>query len=143
MDGPALKNWRKQLGCTQDQAAKQLGVVRATIQNWEREFTSPPGAIDFACQDCVRRWKQRPDFGPVLLVYPDGPIWPPLGQPDCFPLLYCEPYSNNEAAIQRALRLSDDQKFACAWILEERENVIWNSSELLLECRRRSIRNAV
>src|SRR6516162_3012352 len=104
MDGPALKNWRKQLGCTQDQAAKQLGVVRATIQNWEREFTSPPGAIDFACQECVRHWKQRPDFGPVLLVYPDAPIWPPFDQPDCFPLLYCEPYSNNEAAIQGALQ---------------------------------------
>src|SRR5262249_2318281 len=42
-----------------------------------------------------------------------------------------------------ALRLRDDQKFASAWILEEGENVIWNSSELLLECRRRSIRNAV
>ena len=143
MDGRALKKWRKQLGYTQEEAAQQLGVVRSTIQNWEHEITSLPGAIDLACQECVRCWKQRPDFGPVLLVYTDGPIWPPSDQSDCLSLLYCEPYSDNEAAIQRALRLSDDQNFANAWILEEGENVIWNSPELLLECRRRSIRNAV
>jgi hypothetical protein len=91
----------------------------------------------------VRRWKQRPDFGPVLLVYTDGLIWPPYDDSDCLPVLYCEPHSDNEAAIQRALRLRDDPNFANAWILEEGENVIWNSSELLLECQRRSIRNAV
>src|SRR5262249_6973999 len=59
-------------------------------------------------------------------------------QPDFLPVLYCEPYSDNEAAIQRALRLRDEPNFASAWILEEGENVIWNSSELLLECQRRN-----
>jgi hypothetical protein len=58
-------------------------------------------------------------------------------QPDSIPVLYCEPYPDNEAAIQRALRLRDQPNFANAWILEEDENVIWNSSELLLECHRR------
>src|SRR6266576_3070661 len=60
------------------------------------------GAMDFACQECARRWKQRPDFGPVLLVYTEGLIWPPYDQADCFPTLYCEPCPDNEAAIQRA-----------------------------------------
>jgi transcriptional regulator with XRE-family HTH domain len=143
MDRHAFRKWRKQLGFTQEEAAKHLDVARATIQNWEHGITPLPGAIDFVCQECVRRWKQRPDFGPVLLVYTDGLIWPPYDQPDCLPVLYCEPHSDNEAAIQRALRLRDDPNFANAWILEEGENVIWNSSELLLECQRRSIRNAV
>jgi DNA-binding XRE family transcriptional regulator len=144
MDGRALKKWRKQLGYTQEEAAKHLGVVRSTIQNWEHEITVVPGAIDFACEECVRLWKQRPDFGPVLLVYADGPIWPTSYGPNCLPLLRCEPYSHNDAAIQKALRLRDDQNFADIWILEEGDNVIWNSPELLLECARRStLRNAV
>ena len=112
MDGPALKMWRKQLRYTQEEAAKQLGVSRATIQNWEHEVTPLPGAIDFACQECVRRWRQRPDFGPVLLVYADSPVWPPPSDGlNCIPLLHCEPYPDNAAAIQRALRLRRDQDF--------------------------------
>jgi DNA-binding XRE family transcriptional regulator len=143
MDGTALKRWRKQLRYTQEEAAKQLDVARATIQNWEYEVTALPSAIDFACQECMRRWKQRPDFGPVLLVYPNRPIWPQSDSPS-LPLLHCEPYPDNEAAIQRALRLRLDQPFINPWILEEGESVVWNSPELLLECARRSrLTNAV
>jgi transcriptional regulator with XRE-family HTH domain len=143
MNRAALRKWRKQLGFTQDEAAKHLGVSRATIQNWEYGVTAVPGAMEFACQECARRWKQRPDFGPVLLVYTEGLIWPPYDQADYFPTLYCEPYPDNEAAIRRALRLSNIPNFANAWIFEEGETVIWNSSELLLECTRRSSRNVV
>ena len=143
MDGRGFKKWRKQLGFSQEEAAKHFDVTRATIQNWEYEITSLPGAIDRACQECVRRWKPRPDFGPVLLVYTDGLIWAPSDQPDSVPVLYCEPYADNEAAIQRTLRLRDGPNFANAWILGEDENVLWNSSELLLECHRRSVRRAV
>jgi transcriptional regulator with XRE-family HTH domain len=143
MDGRAFKKWRKQLGLSQEEAAKHFDVVRATIQNWEYEITPVPGAIDFACQECMRRWKQRPDFGPVLLVYSDGLMWAPSDNPDCRPVLYCEPYSNNDAAIQRALRLIDEPNFANAWIVGEDENVVWNSSELILECQRRSRRSPV
>ena len=137
MDGPALKTWRRQLRFTQEEAAKQLDVSRATIQNWEHEVTPLPGAIDFACQECARRWKQRPSFGPVLLVYPDSPIWPDSENPNCVPLLHCEPYPDNEAAIQRALLLRRDQPLLTPWILEEGDNVVWNSPELHLECTRR------
>jgi|SRR5262245_29017895 len=138
MDGRAFKQWRKQLGLSQEEAAKRLDVARSTIQNWEYEITPLPGAIDCACQECMRRWKQRPNFGPVLLVYTDGLIWAPSDQPDSVPVLYCEPYPDNEAAIERAVWLRAQPSFANAWILEEDEKVIWNSSELLLECDRRS-----
>ena len=138
MNGNAFRKWRKQLGFTQEKAAKHLDVSRATIQNWEYGVTAVPGAMDFASQECARRWKQRPDFGPVVLVYTEGLIWPPYDKPDCLPTLYCERYPNNEAAIQRAVLLGNKPNLANAWILEERDTVIWNSSELLLECRRRS-----
>jgi transcriptional regulator with XRE-family HTH domain len=139
MDAVAFKEWRKQLGYTQEEAARHLGVVRSTIQHWEHEVTGLPGAIDFACEEGMRRWKQRPEFGPVLLVYTESPIWPPSEGPNWCPLLHCEPYSHNDAAIQRAIQLRDEQKFANAWIFEEGDNVIWNGPELLLECARRSI----
>ena len=134
MDGPTLKKWRKELRFTQEEAAKLLDVSRATIQNWEHEVTALPGAIDFACQQCVRRWKQRPDFGPVLLVYADSPGGPPSSEGHDFPpLLHCEPYPNNEAAIQRVLQLRRGQNFVYLWILEEGEHVVWDGTELLLE----------
>jgi hypothetical protein len=53
-------------------------------------------------------------------------IWAPSDRPDSLPILYCEP--NNEAAIQRAVRLRDQPHFANSWILGEDENVIWNSA---------------
>jgi transcriptional regulator with XRE-family HTH domain len=57
MDGRGFRKWRKQLGFSQEEAAKHFDVTRATIQNWEYEITSLPGAIDRACQECVRRLK--------------------------------------------------------------------------------------
>lgn len=139
MDGATLRKWRKQLRYTQEEAAKQLGVSRATIQNWEHELTALPGPIDFACQECVRRWKQRPDFGPVVLVYPDSPVWPPSSDSPRSPtLLHCEPYPNNGAAMQRVFRLRRDQNFVTAWILEEGENLVSSSAELLGECTKKN-----
>ena len=72
MDGRALREWRMQLGFTQEEAAKHLDVTRATIQNWEYGITSLPGAIHFACQECVRRWKQRPDAVPYFDFEPQS-----------------------------------------------------------------------
>jgi DNA-binding XRE family transcriptional regulator len=137
VDGATLKAWRKQLGFTQEEAAKQLDVTRATIQNWEHEITSLPGGINLACREYMYRWKQRPGFGPVLLVYLDGPIWPQSENANCLPLLHCEPHPDNEAAIQRALHLRSEQPLITPWILEEGENVVWNGPELQLECTRR------
>jgi DNA-binding XRE family transcriptional regulator len=137
MDGSALKEWRKQLRFTQEEAGRELGVVRQTIQNWENKDTTLPLSIDLACQEFMRRWKRRPDFGPVLLVYGDNPMWPPTDRPHNLPVLHCEPYPHNEAAIRRALQLRDDENFFNPYILEEGDNVVWNCPELLLECDRR------
>jgi DNA-binding XRE family transcriptional regulator len=135
MDAGTFKNWRKQLCYTQEEAARHLGVVRSTIQHWEHEVTALPGAIDFACDECVCQWKQRPDLGPVLLVYTCESICRPSDGP---PLLHCEPHPDNDAAIQRLVHLRKEQSLANAWIFEEGNNVIWNGPELLRECGTRS-----
>jgi DNA-binding XRE family transcriptional regulator len=75
MDMAEFLKWRKSLGYTQEEAGKKLGVSRATIQNWEKGVTRIPRAAELACLQVARRWKQRPEFGPVALVYTDGPVW--------------------------------------------------------------------
>ena len=72
--GSELREWRKILGYTQEQAGKALGVTRATIQNWEYELSSIPVAVQLACSVLLRRWKQRPEFGPVTVAYTGVPL---------------------------------------------------------------------
>src|SRR6266567_9132301 len=81
MDMAEFLKWRKSLGYTQEEAGKKLGVSRATIQNWEKGVTRIPRAAELACLQVARRWKQRSEFGPVALVYTDGPIWQELQDP--------------------------------------------------------------
>ena len=111
-----------------------LGPPSKTGNTRSRLF---PALLILLVRESLRRWKQQPGFGPVLLVYPDGPIWPHSENSNHLPLLHCEPYPDNEAAIERALRLRRDKPFVTPWILEEGENVVWNSPELLVECMRR------
>jgi DNA-binding XRE family transcriptional regulator len=137
MDAAAFKSWRKDLRYTQDEAATELGVTRSTIHNWEHEATALPGAIDLACEELTRSWKQRLTFGPVLLVYTVDPIQPVVHDADHLPILHCEPLVDNEAAIRRVIQLRGASNVAGAWILAEGERIIWNNQELLLECETR------
>src|SRR5262245_21559862 len=75
MDARDLKKWRKRLSYNQFEAAKQLGVRRASIQNWEQELWPIPRVVELATHQIMRRWKQRREFGPVLLIYTEEPIW--------------------------------------------------------------------
>src|SRR6516225_9702371 len=75
MNPTDLKSWRKRLGLNQFEAAKKLGVGRASIQYWEQELWPIPRVIELACHQMMRRWKRRPEFGPVLLISMDDPIW--------------------------------------------------------------------
>jgi DNA-binding XRE family transcriptional regulator len=99
MDMWDFLRWRRTLGNTQEEAAGKLGVSRGTIQHWEKGVTRVPRAVDLACEELKRCWKQQPDFGPVTLVYADGAM---PRQPDGSSrstLLRSELYSGNEAAI--------------------------------------------
>ena len=81
MTGSELREWRKILGYTQEEAGGALDVTRVTIQNWEHEITKPPRSVQLACRLLLRRWKQLPNFGPVTLVYANSPLVPSTAAP--------------------------------------------------------------
>ena len=111
MDKWDFLRWRRTLGYTQEEIGEKLGVARGTINNWERGVTRIPQAIELACCEITRRAKQRPDFGPVNLVYGDR------RDTSRTPVLHCELFSNNDAAIERALKLS--YNFIAPMIIED------------------------
>ena len=137
MDIWDLKKWRRKLGYSQVEAGEKFGVSRAAIQNWECERSAISRAVDLACHEIERRWKQRPEFGPVVLVYSDDPMWPDA---DCASRMLCmqrELYPNNDAAIRRCIRLTEGPGFSSAFLIDQDSVVVWSAPELLAECDRR------
>lgn len=130
MDKWEFLKWRRTLGYTQDEVGEKLGVSRGTIQHWERGVTRIPRAMEMASQELTRRWKQRPDFGPVSLVYAGG-------RASHSSFLHCELHVNSDAAIQEALRLYGTPNFINPHIMEDGGGVVWTTPELLGECARR------
>jgi transcriptional regulator with XRE-family HTH domain len=134
LDSWDLKKWRKKHGFNQFEAAKKLGINRGGFQNWEREVRPISKAVELACQEITRLWQQRADFGPVILVYADGPIVQQSDEPYCVALLRCDRHPDNEAAIEEAVRLRLDPLLVNAFILSEDGSVVWESAELVHEC---------
>jgi len=131
-----FKKWRKELQYTQREAAQEFGVTRSTIHHWESEVTRIPEPVALACRELTRRSKQRPQFGPVTLVYADDPMW---DNPDAWCdliVLQCEGHSSNEAAIRRASFLGETRSLNVAFIVAEDGGIVWTSTELLRECDR-------
>ena len=137
MNGIELKKWRKLLGYTQEQAANEFGVTRPTIQNWEYGITPVPAAVDLASRQLLRRWKRRPEFGPITLVYASAPLSPTLNGGDRLPKLYCRLYPDNNAAFLRVFELRNSSNFFNPLILDETNLIIWSGSQLLEECEKR------
>src|SRR5260370_35594889 len=73
MDLWDFKKWRRQLRYTQSVAAEKLGLSRGAIQYWEAEIRPVPLAVELACKEMQRLWKQQPAFGPVTLFHSDQP----------------------------------------------------------------------
>src|ERR1700694_2378706 len=71
MDLWGFKKWRRKWGYTQVEAGEKLGLSRGAVQYWESEIRPVPLAVELACQELLRLWKQRPEFGPVTLLYGD------------------------------------------------------------------------
>ena len=74
MDQWDFKKWRKKLGINQVAAGEMLGLSRGAVQYWKSDIRPVPRAVELACQELLRRWKQRPEFGPVTLLYANAPI---------------------------------------------------------------------
>lgn len=129
MDRWQLLKWRKNLGYTQEEAAEKLGIARGTISSWERGTIAIPPSIELATCELTRRWKQRPDFGPVNVIYANA------HRAAHRPLIRCELYSNNDAAIRRVLDLT--QNVMSPMIVEDGGVVVWTAWELLRELEKR------
>jgi DNA-binding XRE family transcriptional regulator len=99
MDQWDFKKWRKKLGINQVEAGEKLGLSRGAVQDWESEIRPVPLAVELACQELLRRWKQRPEFGPVTLLYAEGPMSGLNSLPPGDLVLLCEPHPNNESAL--------------------------------------------
>jgi DNA-binding XRE family transcriptional regulator len=136
MDLWGFKKWRRKLGYTQVEAGEKLGLSRGAVQYWESESRPVPLAVELACQELLRLWKQRPEFGPVTLLYADyaddlislettasvGSI-----------LVRSERHLNNENALKSAARPRETMTRFIAFIMEDDGNVIWSGPELLHE----------
>ena len=134
MDLWDFKKWRKKLRYTQAEAGEKLGLSRAAVQYWEAEIRPVPLAVELACRELLRRWKQRPDFGPVTLLYADDPVWQQTSPPCGVLLLRSERHPNNESAIKRAAWLRETMTLVTPLIVEDDGNVVWSGPELLREC---------
>src|SRR4051794_3811516 len=134
MDMWDLKKWRRALGYSQVDAAEMLGVSRGAIQHWESERTPVPTVVELACDEVTRQWKQRPDFGPVVLIHSDEPLWPEPDAPSRIVCLQREWFENNEASLLRARRLKETGSLLSAFVTDQQGSIIRNTSELLRAC---------
>jgi DNA-binding XRE family transcriptional regulator len=134
MDHWDLKKWRKKLGINQVAAGEMLGLSRGAVQDWESEVRPVPRGVELACQELLRRWKQRPEFGPVTLLYAEGPMPRVDSIPSGDLVLRCEPHPDNESALGRVVRLRETLNLFMPLIMESDGTVIWSSLELQHEC---------
>ena len=136
MDLWGFKKWRRKLGYTQVEAGEKLGLSRGAVQYWESEHRPVPVAVELACQELLRLWKQRPEFGPVTLLYAghaDDPISLETSAAVGSILVRTERHPDNESALKSAARQRETTTLVIVFIAEDDGNVIWSGPELLRE----------
>ena len=136
MDLWGFKKWRQKLGYTQSVAGEKLGLSRGAVQYWESEARPVPLAVELACQELLRLWKQRPEFGPVTLLYAGyagDPISLETSASVGSILVRSERHPDNESALKSAARQRETTTLVIAFIAEDDGNVIWSGPELLRE----------
>ena len=134
MDLWGFKKWRRKLGYTQSAAGEKLGLSRGAVQYWESEIRPVPVAVELACQELLRLWKQRPEFGPVTLLYGDDATALETSTAAVGRLLMqSERHPNNESALRRAIRARETTSLLIAFIVEDDGNVVWSGPELQRE----------
>src|SRR5260370_14878135 len=133
MDLWGFKKWRRKLGYTQPVAAEKLGLSRGAVQYWESESRPVPVAVELACQELLRLWKQRLEFGPVTLLYADY-ARDPISLEACASvgsiLMRSERHPDSESALTSAARPKETTLFV-ALIVDGDGNGIWSGTELL------------
>src|SRR5712664_693394 len=81
-------------------------------------------------------------YGPVALLYCDGPMTQPVWGPARIPTMNREPWPTMGDAIRRACELAGSQHYHSGLIVDE-DGTIWGSSELAQECQRLKSRQEV
>jgi transcriptional regulator with XRE-family HTH domain len=133
MQAEAFRQWREGTGYTQAAAAARFfKVTRATLQNWETGATPIPAAVETACQIWGRRVRQeQAGYGPVTLVYSDGPMFrDPYEPQQRQPMMHQEQYDMNAQAITRVCELWPRGNFHNPFIIERSGSDLWNAVEL-------------
>ena len=136
MDLWGFKKWRQKLGYTQSVAAEKLGLSRGAVQYWESEIRPVPVAVELACQELLHLWKQRPEFGPVTLLYAGyagDPISLETSASVGSILVRSERHPDNENALKSAARQRETMTLFIGFVVEDDGNVVWSGPELLRE----------
>src|ERR1700691_5395777 len=97
-----LKEWRKKLRLTQEEAADRLYVSRITIQNWEAGTTPVPKLVDEAVAGDMKR---ASEYGPVMLYYSNAPAVAPKNGFQGIAEMQMEGFANNATALKRVQEL--------------------------------------
>ncbi len=132
MNKEDFRGWREKYGLSQGDVAKQFGVTRNTIQNWETGATPLPQTIEGACTVWEDRLKkEQADLGPLTLIYADGPMFIDPYRPRRMAMLQHEPFLTNAAALARVQKLWGREGFHGPFIIEKSGEPLWNQVELM------------
>src|SRR5436305_11168322 len=108
--------------------------VQQLFQRCEVDRAPISKFVELACDELTARWRQRPEFGPVTLMYASEPVWPGPDHSTTRLFAQCELYANSEAALQRACWLKKKtEKFINPLIVGQDGEIVWATAELLRE----------
>jgi hypothetical protein len=129
MDADQFGAWRRRMKLTQQQLADKFGVTRTTIQNWESGTTGIPSTLDAACEVWEERIHQEdPKFGPVTLVWADGPMFVTPGRPVA--TMHQQGFATNAEALGRVMKMWGQPDFHTPFIMDRIGKPLWNRVEL-------------
>jgi DNA-binding XRE family transcriptional regulator len=132
MNGTEFRERRERLLLTQSVVADRLKVSTATVRNWESEVSAVPAAVEALWDVWEDRFQQEsPSFGPLTLVYSDGPMFiDPQGPRRPLAMMHQEPFVANAGALARVCALWGRQGFHSPLIMMPSGDFLWNANEL-------------
>jgi DNA-binding XRE family transcriptional regulator len=127
-----FKLWRQRFNLTQEDVSLKFRVSRTTVQNWESGATPITQLVEMSCETWEPRLRQEdPDFGPVTLIYTDGPMFvDPYAPRQKLAMMQQEPHPSNAAALARVQKLWGQSGFCNPFILDKETKPLWNFPQL-------------
>jgi len=132
MKADEFKLWRQRFQLTQEDVAQKFKVTRTTVQNWESGATPITQLVEMSCEIWEPRLRQEdPNFGPVTLIYTDGPMFiDPYAPRQRLAMMQQEPHPSNAAALARVQKLWGRSDFFNPFIVDKTTKPLWNYPEL-------------